>query len=252
MQDVVAQYLTWIESERGLLPNTVKAYAREIRSLEASCSTPIEEMTTAEIRAHMNARGGAPATRARRFAAITSFFRYVVRILELRDDDPTLRLSRVKVRPGVPKPLEDKAGTFAKLKPIDQLIAIFLAETGLRISEACSLNVQTPVPDVVRVTGKGDKVRLVPLEPVARAALDWLGGSMPHSVRTIQRRFQAAGFTPHRCRHTLATELIEAGADLGDVQELLGHASANTTKVYAQFNLERLRAAQRRRDPRRP
>lgn len=247
MPDAIAEYLTWLDVEKGLLPNTLKAYGSELRKLEASSETPIADMTTGELRAYITTRGGTAATRARRLSALKSFYKYLVLVAEHRDDDPTLRLSRPKVRRGLPKPIEDTASAFAKLEAIDQLIAIFLLETGLRISEACAVQVAPPVPDVIRVTGKGDKPRLVPLTSLAQASLDWLGGSLPYKVRTIQRHFKAAGVTPHRCRHTLATELIEGGADLGDVQELLGHASPATTKVYAQFNLSRLRSAQERR-----
>lgn len=129
-------------------------------------------------------------------------------------------------------------------------MAVLLVETGLRISEAMRLEVAVPAPEQIIVFGKGSKERLMPLTERARTALDAMGGSISCSARTIQRRFQAAGFTPHRLRHTFGTSLAESGADLGEIQDLLGHASPATSRVYAQYSLGRLRRAlERRRSP---
>lgn len=75
---------------------------------------------------------------------------------------------------------------------------------------------------------------------------------MPYSARTIQRHFRAAGFTPHRLRHTFGCSLAEAGADLGEIQDLMGHSSPATTRIYTAYSLGRLRRALDRRGRRLP
>jgi len=106
------------------------------------------------------------------------------------------------------------------------------------------------VGDELVVLGKGSKTRIVPLTLRARQALDELGGHIDKSVRAIERAFSMVGTHPHALRHTFATDLITSGADLGDVQELLGHSSPATTKVYAAYSTSRLRAAIERRSAR--
>jgi integrase len=146
-----------------------------------------------------------------------------------------------------PPSIEDRGNTFARLDPEFHLIATVLVETGLRVSEACGLMVDVPAPEQIVVRGKGAKERIVLLTPAARAALDELGGRIPYRPRTIQRRFRLAGFTPHRLRHTLACDLAASGADLGEIQEILGHSSPATTRIYAAYGTARLRRALERR-----
>lgn len=242
---LVERYLTWLRVERGLLEGTVRAYARELCALATVVGQP-EDVDAESLRSYIHERGGAPATVARRLAALKSFYSYLVRT-GVRIDDPTEALSRPKVRRGLPRPIEDADLVLSKLDPQTRQIAVFLRETGLRISEACSVSVTVPVPDVLCIRGKGDRERLVLLSSDARVALEELGGRMPVGTRTIQRRFRQAGFTPHRLRHTFGTELAASGADLGEIQELLGHASPATSRVYARYDLGRLRAAHERR-----
>jgi site-specific recombinase XerC len=239
--DVLEDWRRWCEVSRGLSAGTIAAYAREVRALD----NPVTAGPN-ELRAELHRRGGAPATVARRIAAWRSFYGWLVRT-DQRTDDPTDHLDRPKVRPGLPRPVEDLDAVLDLLHPTDQAIAVFLAETGLRISEACGVSATPPVPDQLLVHGKGDKDRLLPLTDLARAALDELGGRLPASARTIQRRFREVGISPHRLRHHLGCELAASGADLGEIQDILGHASPATTRVYAAYGLDRLRKAQGRR-----
>lgn len=245
MPSALDRYVIWCRVERGLSPGTIAAYVRELSSLQERCGE-LQLLDAAELRSWIQDRAGAASTVARRVAALCSFYGWLVRT-EQRTDDPSKLLDRPHVRPGLPRPVEDLDGVLRHLDPTFQAIAIFLAETGLRISEACALQCRPPVPDQMLVLGKGAKERLVPLTDLARAALDELGGSLPASSRTIQRRFREAGITPHRLRHTLGCELAASGADLGEIQDLLGHASPATTRVYAAYGMARLRAAQDRR-----
>lgn len=183
---------------------------------------------------------------ARRLAAYRSFYRFLIRT-EVRTDDPTASLERPKLHPGLPRPVSDLDAALDRLGTDAQAVAVLLVETGLRISEAMAIDVEVPCRDLLLVRGKGDKERLVPLSPPARAALDELGGHIELSTRSIQRQFAAAGFTPHRLRHTLASGLAERDVDLSVIQDLLGHASPATTRVYQRNDVRRIREGLERR-----
>lgn len=242
---MLAAYERWGRVERGLSQATLRIYLRDLRTL----GPDPEGLETENLRAWLHARGGGASTVARRLCALRSFYRFLVRT-GVRPDDPSQGLDRPKVRPGLPKPVSGLEGKLKGLDPEFTAIAVLLVETGLRIAEAKSLEIPLPVPEQILVLGKGGKERIIPLTAAAQAALTFLQGHISPSVRTIQRRFRAQNFTPHRLRHTLATDLIASGADLGEVQDILGHASPATTRVYASYRTDRLRRALERRDQR--
>jgi integrase/recombinase XerC len=161
----------------------------------------------------------------------------------------------------------------------DRALLELLYATGARISELCGLDVGDVDPGrrLVRVRGKGGRERSVPYGLPAEQALDdWLrlgrpalarsasgdalllgarGGRLQPSVarRLVSRYARATGLphtTPHGLRHSAATHLLEGGADLRTVQELLGHASLSSTQIYTHVSVERLRAAYRQAHPR--
>ncbi len=233
---------TWARVESGLSPRTIEAYERELRRLGPG----LPHLHTDDLRRVLHERAGSPSTVARRVAAFRSFYGFLIRTGK-RTDDPTAGLDRPRVTRGLPRPVANHESRIASLGSPFAEIAVLLLETGLRISEACALEVPIPIPGQIRVRGKGGKDRVVPLSGQARRALAILGGRVEPSARTIQRHFAAAGFTPHRLRHTAATEWIASGADIGDVKELLGHASVATTQIYAAFGQARLREAVERR-----
>lgn len=246
MVQVGTAWVAWLEVERGLLPSTINGYRRELRMLWTRYNARLPELTTEELRAFLIDAGGKPSTVGGRIAAYRSFYGFLVRT-DRRLDDPTAKIDRPKVRRGIPKPISDRALVFSKLPPKMQLVAMVLGETGLRISEACSLVLPVPCPAEVMVRGKGAKDRIVLFTPKARAAMDEMGGTFPFRKRVIQRHLQEAGTHAHAFRHTLACDLAMAGADLGDVQEILGHSSPATTKVYMAYKTDRLWAAHERR-----
>lgn len=229
----------WARS-RGLSNETLRAYSRELQTLSRALSISPEQATSADLRAVFEASSGSPSTLNRRRAAWRSYYSWLLRT-EQRSDDPTAVLDAPTPRRGLPRPVEDRDAAIARLDPAYQAVAIFLVETGLRISEALAVDVGDEVPDGLYVRGKGDRERWVPLSELARAALSELGGRIPFAERTIQKRFRAAGFTPHRLRHTFATDLLEAGAGLEVTQTLLGHASPATTLIYGKVSKRRLR-----------
>lgn len=239
---MIAAWRRWATIERGLSPRTVEAYERELTLLGPRPAAA----STDDLRDVLHARVSSASTTARRIAAWRSYYGFLVRTGQ-RPDDPTAGLDRPRVRRGLPRPVTDLTARLEDLESPFREIAVLLAETGLRISEACALEVPLPVPDAVTVKGKGSKERLVPLSAEARRALTMLGGRIEPSARTIQRRFRTAGFTPHRLRHTFATELAEADVDLSVIQDLLGHASPATTRVYQANSQARLRSGVERR-----
>ena len=237
----LSAYLRWARVERGLSPATIEAYTRELHTL-ASGSERLHELQTDDLRAVLHARGGAPSTVARRLAAWRSYYGWLVRTGQ-RDDDPTRGIDRPRVRRGIPRPVEDLDALLGRLDPVMQAVVVFLAETGLRVSEACSVSERLPAPETITVLGKGGKERHVPLSDLARAALDELGGHIPLAKRTVQRRLQLAGSKAHALRHTFASDLAEDDVDISVIQKLLGHASPATTLIYAEVSQRRMRAA---------
>ena len=224
--------------------------------------------------------GVARATVARRAAAARTFTAWAQRT-ELIEDDPGIRLGVPRVRRAMPSVLRTEQATDLVETPTmdstvlgirDRAVLELLYASGVRVSELCGLNVSDVDTErrLLRVIGKGDKERMVPFGVPAQDALtDYLDGARqellldpdekalllgvrggrlhPTVVRRIVRAAAlAAGLdhtTPHGVRHTTATHMLEGGADLRSVQELLGHATISTTQIYTHVSAERLRSA---------
>ena len=240
----------------------------------------LETLDLKAIRAFMGARrreGLTGRSLARTLSALRTFFRWL-ETEELVHNRAVLRVQLPKIPHSVPKPLTvDRAaavvaqGMAAELDWVaarDMAVLLLLYGSGLRISEALSIKVKdAPLPgrDVLRVVGKGGKERLVPVLPVTQQALARYLSLCPYplereaamfvgakggplSPRIIQLLMEnmRAGLglpqtaTPHALRHSFATHLLSAGADLRQIQELLGHASLSTTQVYTEVDRERL------------
>jgi integrase/recombinase XerC len=220
-----------------------------------------------------------PASIGRKLAAIRAFYRWLVRERDLARD-PSAGLSAPKQPPRLPRPLsvDDCAAVAEAPPPADGAVALrdralveLLYGAGLRVGEVVALDVRDLdlLAREVRVLGKGRKERSVPLPEAAREALAaWLesrrrpgyqaeplfvslaggtpGGRLGERAvrRVLARRAAAAGVVdrvhPHRFRHSYATHLLDMGADLREIQELLGHASLSTTQRYLAVSAERL------------
>jgi integrase/recombinase XerD len=262
-------------------PRTVDAYRRDLLGLGGYLGKPIAKATTEELeryRAQLRADGLSTATIARRTAAARSFYRHL-QLLGARDDNPAaaLRLPRrPRALPHVLSPaeavrlIEAAAGTQPRALR-DQALVELLYGAGLRVSEAVGLDKAGVDLDsrIVRVLGKGGKERLVPIgRPATEALRRYLSRGRPYldarhrpelflnargggltraGAFLILRRLAAkAGLDPervhpHLLRHSFATHLLEGGADLRSVQEMLGHADLATTELYTHVSDRRRR-----------
>jgi site-specific recombinase XerD len=217
--------------------------------------------------AQLGARRLAPATVARRLSSVRALFGDLVRRGE-REDDPSLVLVGPRRARRLPDPvtaadcatLLDGTWNEGPRNLRDRAILELLYGCGLRASEVCGLDVASYDAGAghLRVIGKGDRERLVPVGEPARDALDeWLRDGRPGIAttsralllsvrgrrlspsdvrRALERRSRVAGIgarSPHALRHAYATHLLEGGAGLREIQELLGHESAATTQIYA-------------------
>lgn len=237
--------------------------------------------------ASLSERGLAPATVARKLASQRAFFRVLVEEGAAEQNPAELlasprraeRLPRV-LKPGEVAALLDRIPATTPLEVRDRALFELAYASGLRAQEIVSLDVGSLDFDAerVRVEGKGGRTRLVPVGEHARAALErWLASGRPAlqdgpgeralflsrsgrrlSTSDVRRRLRGwarraavrGGVHPHALRHSFATHLLEGGADLRSIQELLGHASISTTQVYTRVESARLRSAYARSHPR--
>jgi site-specific recombinase XerD len=286
--ETIERFCDHLAFERRYSPHTVAAYRSDLvgfalRSCRVGAGEPgaVSRRWVRAYLASLTTIGYAPSTVARKAASIRAYYRYLRRI-GLVDVDPAAELRtprRDRRLPRVPRP-EAVAALIdaADMSPQglrDRALIELLYGSGLRVSEACSLDKS----DVVRsagwivVWGKGGKQRKVPVSEPARSALaDYLGRGRPHlakravqdtealflnqagkrltgrDARRILARYGAA--SPHMLRHACATHMIEGGADIRTVQEMLGHASVVTTQTYTHLSGDTLRRAFDRTHPR--
>ncbi len=299
----VDAYLDHLRVERGLSPATIAAYGADLRAFGRDAGPGWASGPDAALRhlAGSSRRGSAatpglsPTSLRRRAAVIRGFYRFAygdglieVDVAALLDLPRQTRLLPETLTVAEVERLLEAAGTGARDEDValrDRALLELLYASGLRISEALGLDADDLSFEggFVRVIGKGDRERLV---PVGEVALDWLsayasgpraawlaiahvrpahGGPVfltPRGRRlarqqawsVVKRAAAAAGLgdrvSPHTLRHSFATHLLEGGADLRVVQELLGHASISTTQLYTHLTRERIREMYARAHPR--
>jgi integrase/recombinase XerC len=307
MAEALAAFERHLRAERSLSPHTVRAYLGDVSSLlehahRSGLKAP-DGLDATHLRgwlASQHGSGAARTTLARRGAAARTFTAFAHRSGWLTTD-PGPQLGTLKTRRTLPHVLRqdemravlDTAARHATAAettaaaPVEAALALrdaavleLLYATGIRVSELCGL-----APDsfdharrTVRVRGKGDKERTVPVGvPALRAVTRWLeagrpalatessgpalflgarGGRLdPRTARRIvHQRLREGGAArqtgPHGLRHSAATHLLEGGADLRSVQEILGHSSPATTQIYTHVSIERLKSSYRQAHPR--
>ncbi len=276
----------WLED--GLAGNTLESYRRDIGQLAAFLDgRGLASAQEADLAAFFASRKGRSSSAARQLSSVKRFYRYCLREGKVAVD-PVLRLDSPRRAPRFPKTLPEgdveallaapDAKTALGLR--DRAMLEVLYASGLRVSELVALRLFEVNLDagVVRVVGKGDKERLVPLGEeaveclrryLAEARTKLLGGRSCDAVFVTERgagmtrqafwhnikRYGARAIpgkhlSPHVLRHAFATHLVNHGADLRVVQMLLGHADISTTQIYTHVARERLKALHSKHHPR--
>ena len=290
--EAITRYLDHLMVERGLAEHTLQAYRRDLRRyaavLGAAGRTGIGDVTTQDVAAFLaRLREGdqehpplAASSAGRAVVAVRGLHAFAMAdglapsdpARPVRPPVPPRRLPRAIPVTDVERLLE-AAGAGDGPRPLrDRALLELLYATGARISEATAQDVDDLEPATVRLSGKGDRQRIVPVGSFARQALDQYlvrarpalagaarrasaspavflnarGGRLTRQgawavLRATARRAGIADVSPHTLRHSFATHLLDGGADVRVVQELLGHASVTTTQVYTLVTVDRLR-----------
>jgi integrase/recombinase XerD len=297
-QTVIRLFLDMVAAERGGAPNTIAAYTRDLADLSAALkqrSTSIVSVSSEDLRRYLGSlsqRGFAPGSIGRRLSAMRQLFRFL-NLEGLRTDDPCGAIEGPKRQRPLPKVLsiaevdhllaearrhmakpEQSAAGRLRAARLTCLLELLYA-TGMRVSELVELprSAAAPNPLMLRVRGKGQKERLVPLSETAKTAMRdylalfseagprnsrWLFPSFgkdghitrQHFARELKSVAASAGLrtsrvSPHVLRHAFASHLLHNGADLRVVQTLLGHADISTTQIYTHVLDERLKSVVR-------
>ncbi|NIV17962.1 MAG: site-specific tyrosine recombinase XerD [Woeseiaceae bacterium] len=283
-EELVDRFLDAIWMERGLSQNTLGAYRADLMTLGrglAENDKTIDKANKADLLEFIANRveGGAkPRSTARQLSSFRRFFRYIMRE-GIRDSDPTADIEMPRIGRSLPKSLsEDEVDSLLSApntdEPLghrDRTMLELLYATGLRVSELINLR-QSQInfnQGVLRIVGKGDRERLIPLgEESQRWLRDFIDGPRMEILlerqtdylfptrrgdrmtrqafwHIIKRYAQKAGIrrklSPHSLRHAFATHLLNRGADLRVVQLLLGHSDLSTTQIYTHVARERLK-----------
>ena len=284
----LADWLRQLRALEGAAENTVEAYRRDVSRYLSFLAehrggvdglAQVASTSQSDLRAWMadeRGRGLSPRSLARALSAAKGFTAWAADRTGT-DASTVLSARGPKFRRKLPRPLTEE-GASAILADIgsdaredwiaarDTAIATLLYGLGLRISEALSLTgADHPLPQTLRVTGKGGKTRIVPALPAAAEAVQAYVSSCPFDLAPDQPLFRGARggpvnprliqgamerarlrlglpatATPHALRHSFATHLLSAGGDLRAIQELLGHASLSTTQSYTAVDAARL------------
>lgn len=285
----LAAYGASLREERGLAAHTVAAYERDARQLAGFCADfgivdpdEVEPLVLRRFLAALASQSYARTSVARKASVVRGLLAHLAD-LGLISANPAAHLGTPRTQSRLPRVLGpaqvarllDVPDPATALGQRDQALLELLYASGARVGEAVALDVDALdlVAARVRLRGKGDKERLVPLgEPACQALERWLGdgrvrvlgGSGGGGVaavflgarggrmgdRDVREMVSACGsvaglgqVTPHTLRHSFATHLLEGGADIRSVQDLLGHVALSTTQIYTHLTREHLRSS---------
>jgi integrase/recombinase XerC len=287
MKELITDFLRWLTHEKGYSPHTVAGYQHDLLEFVATLADGItvQAIDASAVRQFVVSLHGQnnAATVARKLSAMRSFFRFLQR-RKVVATDPLTGISGPKIAQLIPVFLTvdevflllETPAEMDTFMSRDRAILELLYSTGMRVAELVSRDLEDLdfEAEMLKVRGKGNKERLVPVGRPAREAVQaWLsrrqqlmeeragrglvlekkalffnGRGSRLTTRSVERmvRFygERAGIpqtvTPHALRHSFATHLLEMGADLRSVQELLGHASLSTTQRYTHLTLDHL------------
>ncbi|MBI1360142.1 MAG: tyrosine-type recombinase/integrase [Alphaproteobacteria bacterium] len=300
--EALAEFNQWLTSERRSADKTVEAYTRDMAHFLNFMTThlggeprvsDLAKLSRHDVIAWLAHRRStdnlAASSRARAASSLRTFFRFLDRKLDAAN--ARAMMFEAPRRPHrLPRPLTEDAadgaidaasegGVIEQPEWVlarDAAILSLLYGAGLRLSEALSLTGRdVPAPEALRITGKGQKVRMVPLIGVVRQAVDVYAGLCPYpklaseplfrglrggplNPRLVQRLMERVRAelglpetaTPHALRHSFATHLLAHGGDLRSIQALLGHASLSTTQIYTGVDAARLKQVHAEAHPR--
>jgi integrase/recombinase XerC len=277
MDGPVSAFLAYLSVERGASPNTLRNYAIDLRDFTEFLRGERASVADADARlvraylASLHRRRLAKASIGRRLASVRSCFRFLAR-RGVIEQNPARQVRSPRQPRALPSFLPKDESKELLDRPLDASVAArrdhalveFLYATGIRVAECCGLDCEDldRRHGTVRVLGKGDKERVVPVGEAAVAAVDdylaargrgrgplftnHRGGRLtPRSVqRIVGRQAKLSGLdrrvTPHTLRHTFATHMLGEGADLRLIQDLLGHSRLSTTQRYTHVTSEQL------------
>jgi integrase/recombinase XerD len=287
---LIGQFTNFLLVERGLSSNTIKSYKRDLLDFAKFIENNIELLETrhediAKYLAHLSDRKLASSTLDRKMDSLRTFYKFLIAERYI-NDNPTLMIEPIRSWNKLPTVLsiaemESLINQPDITKPLglrDKSLLEIMYACGLRVSEVVDLKITDLNPEIgyLRCLGKGNKERVVPVGAMALTAVksyldsgrptfnpngDWLFVNYKGEKLTrdgirwiIQGIAESAGIqkkiTPHTLRHCFATHLLERGADLRSLQEMLGHASISTTQIYTHVNSERLRQVHSKFHPR--
>ncbi len=276
MYQLIAQYLEYLELEKGLSENTIAAYRRDLSDFAVSeGNDDIEKITRISINGYIRTlreRELAPSSIIRKIASIRGFFKWIS-ATEIIKNNPAAAIEQPKKPQKLPKVItvrEVEEILNSNLTPLEHVIIELLYSAGLRVSELVNLKIS----DIdlnskyVRCFGKGSKERIIPIGDTAKNVIKEY---MPirdlllkkYNINSKKLLVQENGkfvtrqeiynlihargklihknISPHTLRHSFATHLLENGADLIVVQELLGHSDVATTQLYTHISKKRLK-----------
>ena len=274
MYQIIGEYLEYLELEKGLSQNTLEAYRRDLSEFSQGVEdiTKVDRMSINMFIRKLRENKLAPSSIIRKMASLRGFFKWASSA-GIIDKNPASTLEQPKVPQRLPKVVsikEIEEMLHNNLTPLEHVIMELLYSCGLRVSEL--VNLKTSDIDLsskyVRCFGKGSKERIIPIGEIAKKAgteymteRDFLVKKynlntklllIQNSGRLITRQdvytfIHAQGklihknISPHTLRHSFATHLLENGADLRVVQELLGHSDVSTTQLYTHISKKRLK-----------
>lgn len=280
--EMISYFLSYLAAEKGFSVHTIAAYRRDL-SYFAKLHTSLLTIGQHEITtylAHLHERGLAPSSIHRAMMALKSFFRYLKKEGFIACEE-TLYLDTPKMWQLIPEVLSEQEVRLLLEAPSaddplgarDRALLEVLYGCGLRVSEACQLDISDVDDSFVQVKGKGGKERRVPIAASTLQKIDhYLVAFRPQMGTalfvnqkgnridrvTVWQRIKVyakkagirTSISPHSLRHSYATHLLENGADLRVIQELLGHAHISTTDRYTQVSQKHLHASFTRCHPR--